>query len=160
MVRRKPAGQQGIVSHGEVRAASISGFTSSAEPQTRIFWVYQIVRAMGCAASTGTMMLPAGRRRLLVRRPRSRWRPARPSEDGGFEDVVEFGSRRASWRSRSAIWLSLSDLLRVFSVLSVAFGQRKVKTLDCTLQPLCFVVVPRALGPRHKSHRYADRINL
>src|SRR5437660_6546324 len=33
---------------------------------------------------------PPGFRRLFVRRPRARWRPASPSEDGGFDVVVEF----------------------------------------------------------------------
>jgi hypothetical protein len=46
---------------------------------------------------------PPGLRRLFLRRPRSRWRPAKPSDDGGFEDVVEFCWRSASCRSKSAI---------------------------------------------------------
>ena len=39
---------------------------------------------------------PPGLRRLLLRRPRSRGRPASPSEDGGFDVVVEFCCRRAN----------------------------------------------------------------
>lgn len=44
-----------------------------------------------------------GFRQLLRRRPPTRCRPARPSEAGGFDVVVEFWLRSANWRSRSAI---------------------------------------------------------
>lgn len=55
---------------------------------------------------------PPGRRRLLPRRPRSRCRPARPSEDGGFDVIIEFCCRNASWRSRSATRFASSSKRR------------------------------------------------
>ena len=48
------------------------------------------------------------RRLFFPRLPLGRCSPANPSEDGGFEDVVEFCSRNASFRSSSKIFLSRS----------------------------------------------------
>jgi len=40
--------------------------------------------------------------------PLGRCSPARPSDDGGFDDVTEFCSRKANFRSKSAICFSAS----------------------------------------------------
>ena len=52
---------------------------------------------------------PPGLRRLFTRRPRVRGCPARPSEDGGFDVMVEFCCFSASCRSRSAIRFACSS---------------------------------------------------
>lgn len=52
---------------------------------------------------------PPALRRLFTRRPRSRGRLTRPSEDGGLDVVVEFCCRSASCRSRSAIRFACSS---------------------------------------------------
>ena len=48
---------------------------------------------------SGMAGLPAGFRRLLRRRPRTRCRPASPSDAGGFDVIVEFWLRSASGSS-------------------------------------------------------------
>jgi hypothetical protein len=60
------------------------------------------------AMVSGMARLTAALRRLFTRRPRTRCWPARPSDDGGLEVVVEFCCRSASCRSRSAIRFSCS----------------------------------------------------
>ncbi len=45
---------------------------------------------------------------FFLRLPLGRCSPANPSEEGGFEDVVEFCRRNASFRSSSKIFLSRS----------------------------------------------------
>ena len=63
-----------------------------------------------------------------MRRPRTRWRPARPSEDGGFDVVVEFCCRSASCRSRSLIRFACS----AFSLRRRSFSRRSRSTSGVT----------------------------
>jgi hypothetical protein len=60
------------------------------------------------AAYRLALSIPGLRRLFSPRLPLGRCSPANPSEDGGFEDLVEFCSRNASFRSSSKIFLSRS----------------------------------------------------
>ena len=75
---------------------------------------------------------PPRRRRLFVRRPRSRCRPARPSDEGGFDVVVEFCCRNASCRSKSAIRFLASVTCRSasFSCRSRSASSRRSRSFS------------------------------
>ena len=77
-----------------------------------------------------------------MRRPRSRWRPASPSEDGGFEVVVEFCLPQGQLVFQVGnLLLSLRDLLRPLGQLPIAFS-------NLALQPTILALQPLALGFR------------
>src|SRR5439155_14898614 len=65
---------------------------------------------------------PPGFRWLLCLRPRGLCSPAKPSEEGGLEEFVEFLLRRASCRSRSVICFSCSAIFFWASANSFSFS--------------------------------------
>src|SRR5437588_4122889 len=70
---------------------------------------------------------PPGLRWLLCLRPRGLCSPAKPSEEGGLEELVEFRLRSASCRSKSAICFSCS--LIFFWASASSFSSSAMRSL-------------------------------
>jgi hypothetical protein len=89
---------------------------------------------------------PPAFRRLFLRRPRERGSPASPSDEGGLEEFVEFCSRRASWRSKSAICFSASATC--FPASAICFSRPAISRSPSRLGWLeCRWPFPSALFP-------------